>query len=281
MSTIPRSLTEEQFKKNVYPYLSKAKRGYESKIPLFKIFNYILYKLDSGCKWHNLVIDADKVDPDKKELSYHAVFYHYAKWSKDGSFEAVFNRSIKEIKDDLDLSALTLDGSHTIAKKGGEKVAYQGRKKAKTTNMLPMGDNKGNILAIVKVMAGNHNDAFELKSTLQKGFKALKQLGLDIKGSLFNADAGFDTKAARKTCFNHGLIPNIPENTRNRKKVKRGPKRFYNKEAYKQRFVAERSFAWMDSFRHLLIRFDRLEKHWLGAHFIVSALINLRHRLSV
>jgi len=280
MSTIPRSLTEEQFKMHVYPHLSKAKRGYESKIPLFKIFNYILYKLDSGCKWHNLVIDVDKKAPDKKELSYHTVFYHYSKWSKDGSFEAVFNKSIEEIKEDLDLSAITLDGTHTIAKKGGEKVAYQGRKKAKTTNVLPMGDNKGNILAFVKVMSGNHNDAFELKPTLQKGFKALKQLGLDIKGSFFNADAGFDTKAARKTCFNHGLIPNIPENTRNRKKVKRGPKRFYNKETYKQRFVAERSFAWMDSFRHILIRFDRLEKHWLGAHFIVSALINLRHVIS-
>lgn len=277
MSTIPRSLTEEQFKRNIYPYLRKAKRGYESKIPLFKIFNYILYKLDSGCKWRNLVIEPDKKAPDKKELSYHAVFYHYSKWSKDGSLEAIFNNSIHEIKDDLDLSAITLDGSHTIAKKGGEKVAYQGRKKAKTTNMLPMGDNKGNILAIVKVMSGNHNDAFELKSTLQNGFKALKQLGLDIKSSIFNADAGFDTKAARKTCFNHGLIPNIPENSRNRKKVKRGPKRFYNKEVYKQRFVAERSFAWMDSFRHILIRFDRLEKHWLGANFIVAALINLRH----
>jgi len=280
MSTIPRSLTEDQFKKYVYPYISKAKRGYESKIPLFKIFNYILYKLDSGCKWHNLVIDADKQDPDKKELSYHAVFYHYSKWSKDGSLEAVFNNSIQEIKDDLDLSNISLDGTHTIAKKGGEKVAYQGRKKAKTTNILPMGDNNGYILNIVKVMAGNHNDAFELKNTLQKGFKALKDIGLNIKGSYFNADSAFDTKAARKTCFNHGLIPNMPENTRNRKKTKRGPKRFYDKEIYKQRFVAERSFAWMDSFRHILIRFDRIEKHWLGANFIVSAMINLRHIIS-
>jgi len=277
MNTIPRSLTEEQFERYVYPYISKAKRGYESKIPLVKIFNYVLYKLDTGCQWHKLPIEQDSQDTDKKELSYHAVFYHYSKWSKDGSLEAVFNNSIQEIKDDLDLSAITLDGTHTIAKKGGEEVAYQGRKKAKTTNLLPMGDNKGFILSIVKLMSGNHNDAFELKNTLQKGFGALKDLGLNIKDSFFNADASFDTKAARKTCFNYGLIPNIAANTRNRKKVKRGPKRFYNKEVYKQRFVAERSFAWMDSFRHILIRFDRLEKNWLGAHFIVCAMINLRH----
>jgi len=43
MSTIPTSITEEQFENHISPHLSKAKRGYVSKIPLYKIFNYILY----------------------------------------------------------------------------------------------------------------------------------------------------------------------------------------------------------------------------------------------
>ena len=43
------------------------------------------------------------------------------------------------IVDDLDLSEVNFDGSHSLAKKGGESVAYQGRKKAKTTNILPLG----------------------------------------------------------------------------------------------------------------------------------------------
>ena len=38
----------------------------------------------------------------------------------------------------LDLSQLNLDGMHTLAKKGGEQVAYQERKKAKTSNILPI-----------------------------------------------------------------------------------------------------------------------------------------------
>jgi hypothetical protein len=37
----------------------------------------------------------------------------------------------------LNLPELNLDGSHTIAKKNGT-VAYQGRKKAKTTNIFPI-----------------------------------------------------------------------------------------------------------------------------------------------
>ena len=39
-----------------------------------------------------------------------------------------------KITEKENLSELELDGSQTIAKKGGEEVKYQARKKAKTTN---------------------------------------------------------------------------------------------------------------------------------------------------
>ncbi len=66
MSTIRTSLTEAEFKKHVYPYLSTAKRGYECRIPLFKVFNHILYKLHTGCQWACLPIDLDPNDAEKK-----------------------------------------------------------------------------------------------------------------------------------------------------------------------------------------------------------------------
>jgi len=279
MSTIPVSLTEKQFDEHIRPYISTAKRGFESKISLFKIFNYILYRLHTGCQWYQLPIVAEPGDPDKKEISYDAVYYHFRKWSRDGSLQKVWEHSIMTIAPALNLSEINLDGSHVIAKKGGEAVAYQGRKKAKTTNILPMTDAAGFIIASTGLLAGNHNDAYQLKPHLQGAFKMLKRLDLQISGAYFNADKAFDTKAARKTCFNHGLIPNIDENTRNRKTAKRGRKRFFNQEVYKRRFTSERSFAWIDKFRALLLRFDRCEFYFLGAHFIAFALINLRHVL--
>ena len=279
MSTIPVSLTEKQFDEHIRPYISTAKRGFENKIPLFKIFNYVLYRLHTGCQWYQLPIVSEPDNPDKKEISYDAVYYHFRKWSRDGSLRRVWEHSIMTISPDLNLSEINLDGSHVIAKKGGEAVAYQGRKKAKTTNILPMTDATGFIVASTGLIAGNHNDAYHLKPHLQKAFKALKRLGLEISGAYFNADKAFDTKAARKTCFNHGLIPNIDENTRNRQSTKRGRKRFFNKEVYKRRFTSERSFAWIDKFRALLLRFDRCEVYFLGAHFIAFAMINLRHLL--
>jgi transposase len=277
MSTIPVSVTEDRFKTYILPYLSTAKRGYVSKIPLWKLFNYVLYRLHTGCQWKEVPIEKAADNPRGSEISWWSVYYHFRKWSRDGSLERVWQHSIQVLKEDLDLSVLNLDGSHAPAKKGGEAVAYQGRKKAKTSNILPITDHNGYILATTDIVAGNHNDAFQLKPQLQAAFKAIKQLGLSIAGAYFNADSSFDTLDARKVCFNHHLIPNIPENKRNRKTTKRGRKRFFNPFIYKQRFASERTFAWIDKFRALLVRFDIKKIYFLGSHFLAFALINLRH----
>ena len=277
MSTIPTSVTEEQFKAHIYPYVSKAKRGYESKIPLYKIFNYILYRLHTGCQWKEVPTVADPEHPDKKEISWQAVYYHFQKWSRDGSWERVWQMSLQTIQDDLDVSHLNLDGSHAVAKKGGESVAYQRRKRAKTSNILPITDAQGYIVASTGIVAGNHHDAFCLKAHLQAAFKFIKRQGIRLDGTFFNADSAFDTRDARKVCFNYGVIPNIAENKRNRKTAKRGRKRWFNPLIYKRRFISERSFAWIDKFRALLLRFDLKEANFLGGHHLAFAMINLRH----
>jgi transposase len=59
--SIPVKLSESAFQIYIEPHLSKALRGYVSKIPLYKIFNYILYVLYTGCQWQSL--------PDRISLS--------------------------------------------------------------------------------------------------------------------------------------------------------------------------------------------------------------------
>ena len=57
-------------------------------------------------------------------------------------------------------------------------------------------------------------------------------------------------KITEKMIFNHGMIPNINENNRNRKKTKRGRKRLFDKSIFKERLsTIERTFAWEDKFR--------------------------------
>jgi hypothetical protein len=122
-------------------------------------------------------------------------------------------------------------------------VAYQGRKKAKTSNIVPITDKGGYIVATTEIIAGNHNDAYELTPYLRCAFKTMKRLGLSIAGAFFNADSAFDARDARKVCFNHHVIPNITENKRNRKTIKLGRRRLFNPTANKDRFANERTFV--------------------------------------
>ena len=97
-----------------------------------------------------------------------------------------------------------------------------------------------------------------------------------MTGAVLNLDAGFDSKANRKCVFNAGLKPNIKENPRNRQKPKRGRKRFFDDALYKLRFTVERTFAWKDKFKRLLLRFETKQRRHLGFKLLAFTLLNLR-----
>jgi hypothetical protein len=72
---------------------------------------------------------------------------------------------------------------------------------------------------------------------------------------IFN-QTGFDSQSNRKAIFNAGMIPNIKENPRNRQYTKRGRKRLFNAAIHALRDRVERTFAWEDKFKRLLLRFE-------------------------
>ena len=115
---------------------------------------------------------------------------------------------------------------------------------------------------------------------LPEGLKALKkvakEVGLDFKGAYVNLDSGFDSKHNRKRIFNAGMIPNIKENPRNRKATKRGRKHLFNEAIHALRTRVDRTFAWEDKFKRLLLRFERIQQRHYGMKLLAYTLINLR-----
>jgi hypothetical protein len=115
---------------------------------------------------------------------------------------------------------------------------------------------------------------------LPEGLHALKevakQVGLDLRGAYLNLDGGFDSIANRTCIFNAGMRPNIPENPRNRKHPKRGRKRLFNAAIHALRTQVERTFAWEDKFKRLLLRFERIQHRHYGMKVMAYTLINLR-----
>ena len=112
---LPRKVTQNEFNTFIKPCLTKAKSR-QPKISYYKIFNYILYVLRTGMQW-------DELRPNRKEISWQAIYYHHNKWSKDGSYRRMFENSIitLDVLGKLDLSILHGDGSNVVAKKGDKK----------------------------------------------------------------------------------------------------------------------------------------------------------------
>jgi transposase len=115
---------------------------------------------------------------------------------------------------------------------------------------------------------------------LPEGLKALKKVakkvGLALRGAYLNLDAGFDSTHNRKGSCNAGMIPNIKENPRNRKTPKRGRKRFFNATIHALRTHVDRTFAWEDKFKRLLLRFEHIQQRHYGMTLLAYILINVR-----
>jgi transposase len=68
----------------------------------------------------------------------------------------------------------------------------------------------------------------------------------------------------------------LKENPRNRKHTKRGRKRLFNAVIHALRLHVERTFAWEDKFKRLLLRFERIQQRHYGMKLMAYTLINLR-----
>ncbi len=142
--------------------------------------------------------------------------------------------------------------------------------------MLAIIDNHGSVLSPLTVAPVNALDMVLLPQGLNALKRVARHVGLDVTGAVLNLDAGFDSKANRKAVFNAGLRPNMKENPRNRQTPKRGRKRLFDAVLYKLCFTVERTFAWEDKFKRLLLRFETTQKHHLGFKLLAFTLINLR-----
>jgi transposase len=114
---------------------------------------------------------------------------------------------------------------------------------------------------------------------LPDGLKALKRVakmvGLDLRGAYLNLDAGFDSTHNRQCIFNAGMIPNITENPRNRKRTKRGRKRLFNAAIHVLRTRVDRTFAWEDTFKRRRLRFEHLQQRHFGMKLLAYTVINV------
>ncbi len=273
---IPVKVNEKEFDEFFLEHLSQPKRGPKCKIGYFKVLNYIFKVLYTGMQWKELTIDIG--DDGNPEIHYTSIYKVFARWSDDNSLKKVFTASVEHLSkhDKLDMSVLNGDGTNTVAKKGGDGIGYSGHKHQKGEKVLAIVDRNGYVISPFTIAPVNHNDCILLPDSLGHLSSIVSEIGLSIKGSTLNLDGVFDSIKNRKDIFNRGMIPNIPENKRNRKKNKRGRKRLFNKAIHELRLAVERTFAWEDKFKRLLLRFEHIQSRHFSFKLLAYTMINLR-----
>jgi hypothetical protein len=96
------------------------------------------------------------------------------------------------------------------------------------------------------------------------------------EGANLKLEGGFDSGRNRNAIFNAGLVLNVKEKPHNLKTTKPGRKRLVNVAIHLLRLCAERTFAWEDKFKQLLLRFELKQLRHHGMKLMAYTLINLR-----
>ena len=274
---IPVQLSEPEFLAFILPHLSMPRRGPKCKLGYHRVFNLILRVLYTGMQWKSLPVPEAS---DGTAVIHHTTIYKlFARWADDGSLDQAFIASVRHLAEQshLDLSVLHGDGSNTVAKKGGDGIGYSGHKHQTGEKVLAIVDNNSFVLAPLPVAPVNEADTVLLPDGLNALKRVARVADLKIAGAYLNLDGGFDSRHNRKAMFNAGLVPNVKENPRNRKTPKCGRKRLFNAALHSLRLCVERTFAWEDKFKRLLLRFEFKQRRHYGMKLMAYTLINLRH----
>lgn len=124
------------------------------------------------------------------------------------------------------------------------------------------------------------HDSLLLPDSVDQLSSLTQRLGIDLLGSFVTLDPGFDSAVNKQRIDAAGMIPVIKPNFRNTKDKniigERTAVFAELKPIYRLRYRIERCYAWEDTYRKLVIRYERLPETFLGWRYLASAMINFR-----
>ena len=128
------------------------------------------------------------------------------------------------------------------------------------------------------VRSVNEHDSVLFPDSIDRLADFASLISLDLTGSYFTLDSGFDSDLNKWLIRSHDMIPVIKPNRRGTKDETKLEKMYadFNEPIYQKRFVIERTFAWQDTYRKLVTRYEKLEATHTGFKYLAYAIMNLR-----
>jgi len=247
----PSDLTEEQWA--IVAGLDINKHwgpGRPMRLDLRVVINAILYILRTGCQWRYL---------PKEYPNYNSVYYHFRKWSWDGTWEMV-NTALRErvrcqVSRQAQPSLAVIDSQSVKTTEVGGEHGFDGAKKVNGRKRHILVDTMGNLLKVIAHAAniGERAGAERLLNELPEPlWERLEKILADggYAGDEFQAwvEETFSVK------FEISLRPT-------------GKKGFVLAPI---RWVVERTFAWLGRYRRLSKDYEHLTDNSEGMVYLAS-----------
>jgi transposase len=255
-------LTDQQWK-IIEPLLPKRKSKVgRPPIDSRQVLNGIIYILKTGCAWADL---------PRKYGSPTTCWRRLRDWQKLGIWDRIWRKLLQLLdeQDKLDLSQVYLDGSFVPAKRGGDEIGTT--KIGKGSKIMLVAERNGVPIGLHVTSAQPHE--------LRLAEKALASIRIPGKrgrpkkrfGELV-ADRAYHSQEFRRFLRKRGIKVTIPVK-KNTKKKKGRPMALGD--GYKQRWKIERCFAWLDNYRRLIVRHERLIQHYKAFCYLALILLCL------
>jgi len=146
--------------------------------------------------------------------------------------------------------------------------------------MLGICDNNGNILAPIVVSPVNCHDTSLFDESFTNLLDLADDLRLNLQGSYLTLDSGFCSSENKSLIEQAGMTAVIKPNLRglkNKTRINEILDEFEpHKDIYDQRYIIERCFAWEDTYRKLVTRYEKLQCTFMGFRYLAYSMINLR-----
>jgi putative transposase len=230
--------------------------GRRMSLDLRAVMNAILYVLRTGCAWRYL---------PSEYPNFNSVYYHYHKWSWDGTWEQV-NSALRErvrrkAGRQQQPSLAIMDSQSIKTTEVGGEHGFDGAKKVNGRKRHILVDTMGNLLKVL-VHAANIAERVGAEKLL---LKVPEKLWSRLQKIL--ADGGYEGKEFQQWVeqtfdveFEISLRPTQPTQPTGKKGFVLVP----------IRWVVERTFAWFGRYRRLSKDYEKLTENSEGMLYLAS-----------
>jgi transposase len=157
-----------------------------------------------------------------------------------------------------------VDGCFVMAKKGGPLVGPT--KRGKGSKLMVLVDGCGTPLGVL-VERASPAEVKLLEPTLAQSYRGRRRLRRLI------ADRAYDSNPARQLLVRRKIEPIIPARCNNRRATHQDGRKLRR---FRHRWIVERTNAWLQWFRRILVRHEYRADLFLGLVHFACALVTLR-----